>query len=121
MNSQRHSISPIQLPEGGEVMLLAFHQDERRWRPVIYVGPPEEPNNASEIFVGKWRSTLRKAQLSGLKQYFQLYRERYGCSHPEDPNRSLHDGPQPFNVITVRGDESLSDPDFNVFPADASH
>jgi hypothetical protein len=64
---------------------------------------------------------LRKAQLTGLKQYFQLYRDRYGISHPEDPQRSLHEGPQPFNVITVRGDADLSDPTFNVFPADAKY
>lgn len=121
MNSQRQSTSPIKLPSSGEVMLLTFQQDERRWRPLIYVGPLEEPNNASEIFVGKWRSSLRKAQLTGLKEYFHLYRERYGVSHPEDPHRSLHEGQQPFNVITVRGDQDLSDPTCNVFPADASH
>ena len=105
MNSQKHSISPIQLPEGGEVMLLAFHQDQRRWRPVIYVGPPEEPNNASELFVGEWRNSLRKAQITGLKHYFTLYRERYGFSHPEDPNRMRGEGPLPYNVMSfLEGD-----------------
>ena len=32
------------IPSEGEIMMLAFHQDEKRWRPVVYIGPPDEPN-----------------------------------------------------------------------------
>lgn len=87
------------MPNEGEIMMLAFHQDEKRWRPVVYIGPPDEPNNASQIYLGDWRSSLRKAQLTGLKHYFQLYAQRYGMRHPQDPlSAGLH-GPQPYNVV----------------------
>ncbi len=43
--------------------------------------------------------------MTGLKQYFQLYRERYGFSHPEDPERSRAEGPLPYNVVSyIEGD-----------------
>ena len=95
------------IPEAGEVMLLTYHQDKGRWRPAIYIGPPEEPNKASELFLGEWRNTMRKAIISGLKQYFNLYLERYGFRHPEDPYRTPSDGPLPANVISIRTDEDL--------------
>jgi hypothetical protein len=91
------------VPEAGEVMMLTFHQNKFSWRAVIYVGPPEEPNNAAEMFVGEWKNSLRKAQASGLRQYFDLYESRYGFKHPEDPKRTQSDGAMPYNVISVRG------------------
>src|SRR5690606_9528468 len=50
MNSQKRPNQET-VPEGGEVMLLTFQQSGLRWRPLIYVGPPEEPNKASELCV----------------------------------------------------------------------
>ena len=70
------------------------------------MGPPEEPNQAAELFVGKWRSSLRKAQLTGLRQYFDLYRTRYGFSHPEDPLRHAADVPL-YNVISYTDNDSF--------------
>lgn len=93
------------LPDAGEVMLLTFHQDRHRWRPVIYVGPPEEPNNASQLYLGEWRNSLRKAQVTGLKVYFDCYLERYGFRHPEDPARCGDRTPLPYNVVSLRGED----------------
>lgn len=92
------STAPI--PSEGEIMMLAFHQDQHRWRPVVYIGPPHEPNHASQIYLGDWRSSLRKAQLTGLKHYFQLYAQRYGMRHPQDPLSAGLSGPQPYNVVS---------------------
>lgn len=100
MSTQEQS-TPTQLPESGEVLLLAFHQDRFRWRPVVYAGPPDEPNNAAELWLGAWRTSLRKAQVSGLKQYFDIYAERYGFPHPEDPSRR-GSGPLPYTVVSMR-------------------
>ncbi len=109
------------VPEAGEVMVLTFHQNKFTWRPVIYVGPPEEPNNAAQMYVGEWKNSLRKAQVSGLRQYFELYESRYGFKHPEDPKRTQIDGPLPYNVISVRGDGVVASHTAEELPDYARH
>jgi len=110
---------PVEVTNRGEVMLLAYYQrvkaGRQQWQPVIYIGPPDEPNNAAEIFLGDWRPSLRKAQISGLSRYFELYEERYGFVHPEDPRKRMS-GPLPYNVVVLTNNDSFyesstADPD----------
>lgn len=114
------SANTVSLDERGEMMLLAFHQDtshwRTRWRPVIYIGPADEPNQASELFLGEWRTSLRKAQVSGLAQYFDVYYERYGFAHPEDPKRKPELDDLPARVVVMTDQDAyfsshVSDPD----------
>lgn len=120
MNSTKNE--PVNVDARGEVMLLAYHQDQKlgrqRWRPVIYIGPPDEPNNAAEMFVGEWRTSLRKAQVSGLARYFEMYAQRYGYPHPEDPQRK-GDGPLPFNVVCWSDNDSYHES--RTYDPDAVH
>lgn len=46
---------------------------------------------------------MRKALVTGMKYYFDLYLQRYGFRHPEDPYRTKSDGVLPANVITCKG------------------
>lgn len=87
-----------------------------RYRPLIFIGPPSRPDQATELVVGTWAWSLRKSQRVGLGLYFTTYRDRYGFRHPEDPNRTPADGPLPASVIAFReGDHYISaqtfDPD----------
>lgn len=120
MSSQKQQSSQT-VPEGGEVMLLAFQQDRWNWRPLIYVGPPDEPNKASELCVGFWCRSLRKAQVSGLSMYFNQYAKRYGFMHPEDPRRKGDEAPLPYNVIAFRSDDLVYSETCDELPEGVKH
>lgn len=77
-----------------------------RYRPVIFIGPPNAPSDAQELVVGTWSVGLRKARLRGLHLYFNTYEDRYHFKHPEDPRRQGNEGPLPATVVSVfQGDE----------------
>lgn len=77
-----------------------------RYRPVIFIGPPNAPSEAQELVVGTWSYGLRKAQTRGLHLYFVTYEERYRFKHPEDPRRDGTEGPLPAHVVAVRHGDS---------------
>lgn len=117
MPSTDQSEAAVQVDSVGEAMLLTFQQEGPKFRPVIYIGPANNPNNASELYIGEWRNSLRKAHITGLKNYFDLYAKRYGFPHPEDPYRRSKpnaDKPLPFNVMSfvdgeVRNTQTFDD------------
>jgi hypothetical protein len=87
----------------GEVMMLCFEKDSlARYRPLIFLGPPNAPDRATNIYIGTWSVGLRKAQKKGIALYFATYLERYGFKHPEDPTRTVKDGALPASVMTFK-------------------
>lgn len=83
--------------------MLCFEKDQlSRYRPVIFIGPPDSPSEALSLTVGTWSYGLRKAQRRGLVLYFSTYATRYGFKHPEDPTRDGSEGPLPASVVSVR-------------------
>lgn len=106
--------APHLSPEG-ECLILCFEKDAmNRYRPLVFIAPPNQPDKATELVVGGWSFTLRKAQRVGLGVYFATYLERYGFRHPEDPTRTKADGPLPATVVAYReGDHYLESKTFD--------
>jgi hypothetical protein len=86
------------------VMLLTFqqHPDMRLFRPVIYITEIDTDEN-SELVLGKWSHSMRRANADGLSMYFETYEKRYGFKHPQDPKRNPDDDLGDFTVMTQRG------------------
>lgn len=99
--------------------MMVIEKEMMRYRPLIFIGPTDQPEQATNLFVGTWHHSLRKAQREGLKVYFKAYEEHYGFKHPEDPFRRPADGPLPACVVTFREGDNYSasqtyDPDLEV-------
>lgn len=102
MSMQKALTAPHLSPDG-EMMILCFEKDPMsRYRPLVFIGPPGLPEQTTELVVGRWSFSLRKAQRVGIGVYFDTYRERYGFKHPEDPTRTDADGPLPATVMAMR-------------------
>lgn len=104
MNTQKPLTEP-KLDGNGEVMMMAFEKEYQRYRPLIFLGPCDQPDSATKLFVGHWHHSLRAAQREGLKVYFDSYEKQYGFKHPEDPRRRPSDGPLPATVFTMKEGE----------------
>ncbi|MFP7081852.1 hypothetical protein P0998_23445 [Xanthomonas hortorum pv. gardneri] len=104
MNTQKQLTEPANT-EKGEAMMLCFEKDSLgRYRPVIFIGPADAPESATDLIVGNWSTGLRKAQKRGIPLYFDTYAKRYGFKHPEDPTRRGNEGPLPATVASLRSD-----------------
>ena len=85
-----------------------------RYRFLIFTGPADAPDQATQVRVGQWSATLRAAQRKGLQAYFELYEQTYGFKHPEDPRRTGNEGPLPRTVVSFReGDHYQHTQTFN--------
>ncbi|MEP9488477.1 hypothetical protein, partial [Xanthomonas euvesicatoria] len=115
MNTQKQLTAPANT-EKGEAMMLCFEKDSLgRYRPVIFIGPANAPESATDLVVGTWSSGLRKAQKRGISLYFDTYAKRYGFKHPEDPSRTGNEGPLPAMVASLRADGQVQ----NTFTANS--
>lgn len=72
----------VEVDGEGEVMALVVEQG----RPCILIGPPDNPDVAELVYIGPRFFRARAALRHGKTVYFQLYLERYGFRHPEDPH-----------------------------------
>lgn len=75
---------------------------------MIFIGPPNKPDKATQLVVGGFSNTLRAAQRKGMQAYFETYLDRYGFKHPEDPTRTRKDGPLPATVVTLKEGDHYS-------------
>lgn len=100
MNMQRPVTEPT-TTHANEAMLMMIERERQRFRPVIYIGPVEEPTNAVQLTMGTWHTKLRSAQQEGLRIYFRAYEQRYGFKHPEDPHRPPGQAVPPGHVVVA--------------------
>ena len=105
MNTPLRMTAPHLSPEG-EVMILCFEKNFYQYRPVIFIGLPDQFERLTDLVVGAWFNSLRKAQNKGISIYFDTYFKRYGFRHPEDPYRSKTDGPLSVSVICTTDNDS---------------
>ena len=106
MNTPNPSSTPNPA-ERGEAMMLAFY--ERRplsFRPVIFVAPMDNPDDMSELILGRWYIGLKAAQRAGMRLYFDTYATRYGFRHPEDPQAPKRE-PLPYSVICASDEDAF--------------
>ena len=83
----------------GEVMALLVEMG----RPIILVGPADNPEVAEMLWVGPRFLRPRAAMRHGQSVYFRLYFERYGFRHPNDPHASPGQV-MPASVIVAQGE-----------------
>lgn len=79
--------------------MMMIERELQRFRPVIFIGPVEEPTNAVQLTMGTWHTKLRSAQQEGLRIYFRVYEDRYGFKHPEDPRRPASESVPAGHVV----------------------
>ena len=88
-----------------EMQFLNMQQKGRLWRAQIVVAalvePPQEPQ-FDVLHVSPWMKSPEAVQRAVLPKYFQLYRERQGFKHPEDPTRTASDPMPDCGVLTMR-------------------
>lgn len=88
----------------GEMMMLAFQDDGPCTRPIILVGPADDPSVAETVYSGPFFPSFHAAARHGRRVYFETYFQRYGFHHPEDPSFTGDRGSLPASVSVLSFD-----------------